>query len=250
MRPLGFAMAGLCAVTTLAVAGVSVAAPAACAFAAPPRVLISEGDAHAKGSRLLQVWDTPDAPVLWSSAEPDGYEAFVAKAMRQETTDPVALLGQTPPYANNRLVAENAAAWIAPANCLEMLLYQAQDQRIETFTAPTEFMAFVLRSPDGARLRIYFYSVNQDGIGRAGPVADPAAADRKAGWTILAGLHDHAFHPGDPALNGPVAPSIPDATFNANFAAEAGMQAAWITNGVSTAHVPAAAFGRFEMEKR
>jgi hypothetical protein len=235
------------AALALAAAGGVRAAPATCAFAAPPKVLLSEGDAHAKGSKLLQVWDTPDAPVLWSSAEPEGYEAFVARAMRQETTDPVALLEQNP-YANSHLVAANAAAWIAPANCLEMLLYQAQDQRIETFTAPTEFMAIVLRSPDGARLRVYFYSVNQDGIGRATPIADPAQVDHGAGWTILAGLHNHSFHPGDPKLNGPVAPSNPDAKFNAAFAAEAAMQAAWITNGVSTAHIPAEAFGRFQME--
>ncbi|THD67304.1 hypothetical protein [Phenylobacterium sp.] len=242
-----FGVAGVVAALAVAIAGGAGAAPAVCAFAAPPKVLLSEGDAHAKGSKLLQVWDTPDAPVLWSPAEPDGYEAFLARAMRQETTDPVRLLDQNP-YANSHLVAANAAAWIAPANCLEMLLYQAQDQRIETFTAPTEFMAMVLRSPDGARLRVYFYSINQDGIGRATPVADPAEADFKAGWTILAGLHNHNFHPGDPTLNGPVAPSNPDAKFNATFAAEAGMQAAWITNGVSTAHIPAAAFGRFETE--
>lgn len=245
-----FGIAGLLAAVTLATGGAAVGAPAACAFAAPPKVLLSEGDAHAKGSKQLQVWDVPDAPVLWSAAEPPGYGSFLAKAMRQEATDPVALLGQAAPSANNRLVVENAAAWIAPANCLEMLLYQAQDQRIETFTAPTEFMAVILRSPDRARLRIYSYTTNQDGIGRASPVADPAEADRRVGWTVLAGLHNHSFHPGDPMLNGPVSPSVPDATFNANFAAEAGMQAAWITNGVSTVHIPASAFGRFEMEKR
>ena len=244
-------IAGLIAALALAAGEGASAQPAACAVAAPPRVLMSQGDAHARGSKLLQVWDIPDAPVLWSPAEPAGYDAFLAKAMRQEVTDPVALLAQAPsPSANNRLVVENALAWIAPANCLEMLLFQVQDQRIETFTAPTEFMAIVLRSPDGARLRIYAYTVNQDGIGRATPVAEPAAADHRAGWTILAGLHNHSFHPGDPLLNGPVAPSAPDAAFNANFAVEAGMQAAWITNGVSTSHIPAEAFGRFEMEKR
>jgi len=243
----GFWGASLVAAFAVSIAGEATAAPAACAFAAPAKVLVSEGDSHAKGSKLLQVWDTPDTPVLWSPVEPAGYEAFTAKAMRQETTDPVALLEQSP-YANSHLVAANAAAWIAPANCLEMLLYQAQDRRIETFTAPTEFMAIVLRSPEVARLRIYFYSVNQDGIGRATPVADPAEADHRAGWTILAGLHNHSFHPGDPKLNGPVAPSVADAAFNAKFAAEAGMQAAWITNGISTVHIPAEAFGRFEME--
>jgi hypothetical protein len=242
-------IAGLLGVAALSVGADAVARPVRCVFAAAPTVLVSEGDPHAKGSKRLQVWDVPDAPVLWSQIPPEGYEGFMAKAMRQADTDPVHLLEQTP-SANNRLVAQNAAAWIAPATCLEMLLYQAQDQRIDTFAAPTEFMAFILRSPDGRWLRIYAYTVNQDGIGRASPVADPAAADHRAGWTVLAGLHNHSFHPGDPLLNGPVAPSLPDAGFNANFAAEAGMQAAWITNGVSTAHIPAAAFGRFETPPR
>jgi len=66
-------------------------------------------------------------------------------------------------------------------------------------------------------------------------------------WTIVAMLHNHAFHPGQPELNGAPAPSRPDAQFLVNFAGS-GMAEAWITNGLHTAHIPAAAFGLFERD--
>lgn len=212
------------------------------------RVLAQSGDAHASGGRLLQVWDVPESPVWWSRAEPAGYDAFRAKVAKHVgETNPVRLLAQVP-SRNNQLVAERATDWIGPATCLEKLLQQVQDRRIDTFASPTEFLAFVLRSADGARLRVYFYTVNQDGIGRATPASDPVLADRRAGWLVLGGLHNHAFHPGQPELNAPLAPSKPDAQFNQNFAASAGMAEAWITNGLHTARIPAAAFGAFERD--
>lgn len=224
-------------------------ASAVCAFPSGPKVLAEEGEPHAKGSRLLQVWEFGDAPVWWSKAEPAGYGDFRARVRRLAgETDPVKLLDQTP-SANGRLVAENASAWIAPATCLEKLLFQIQDQRIDTFAAPTEFVSMVLRSADGARLRVYFYTVNQDGIGRASPISEPAMADHRAGWTVLAALHNHNFHPGDVRLNSALAPSLPDAQLNLNMAREAGLQGAWITNGLHTAHIPASAFGAMERDQ-
>lgn len=224
------------------------AAPARAADCALPaaKVLLQEGEASGRASRLLQVWELADGPVWWSSADPAGYDAFRARAARLAAeTDPVRLLQQVP-SANNRIVTEHAQAWIRPANCLEKLLQQAQDRRIDTFAEPTEFMSFVLRSPDARRLRVYFYTVNRDGIGRVTPIAEPAMVDRRAGWMLLAGLHNHNFHPGRPDLNAPLAPSAPDAQFNRNFAQEAGMAEAWITNGLHTARIPASAFDLFE----
>ncbi|MGH6909609.1 MAG: hypothetical protein ACREEG_05435 [Phenylobacterium sp.] len=232
---------------TLVLAGAA-QARAACAFPSAPRVLAEEGEPQVKESRLLQVWEFADAPVWWSTAEPAGYGDFRARTKRLAgETDPVKLLGQAP-STNNRLVAQNAAAWIAPATCLEKLLFQIQDRRSDTFTAPTEFFALVLRSADGARLRVYFYTVNQDGIGRASPISEPAAADNRAGWTVLGALHNHNFHPGDARQNSSLAPSLPDAQFNANMAKETGLQSAWITNGLHTAHIPASAFGAMEQD--
>jgi len=226
-----------------------VAAPAGaatCAFPQEARVLHEQGEPQAKGSRLLRVWEAPEGPVWWSTADPKGYGDFRARVRRHAgETDPLRLLQQVP-SKNNQVVAENAKAWIGPANCLEKLLQQAQDRRIDTFRDPTEFAAFVLRSPDGKTLRIYSYTVNQDGIGRITPLADPVMADREAGWTVLGGLHNHNFHPGQPLLNAPLAPSAPDAHFNVNFAREAGMAEAWITNGLHTVRIPAAAFHLFD----
>lgn len=243
-RPARWA-AVLAAALFAAVAGGAQAGPR-CAFPTPPTVLVQDGDAHAKGGRLLQVWDIPNARVLWSRAEPPGYAAFRAKAARLAgETDPVWLLRQTG-FRNSAIVAAHAKAWIRPATCLEKLLFQIQDRRIDTFEAPTEFVSFVLRSPDGRRLKVYFYTVNQDGIGRASPVSDPVRTDAAAGWRVLANLHNHNFHPGDPDTNGPLAPSLPDAQVNRNLAAATGLEAAWITNGLHTARIPASAFGAFE----
>jgi hypothetical protein len=222
-------------------------------------VLASEGGGHARGDRLLQVWDVPDAPVLWSNADPadPAFAAFKAGVARKvSVTDPVALLRASPAWDNarlkqaNALVADHAAQWIAPAGCLEKLLIALQHARIDTFEQPTEFAALVLRSPDGGRLRIYFLTVNEDGIGRMSPLTEPALADVKAGWRVLMGLHNHGFHPKEPSLNGVLAASEADAQFAVNFAAEAGLEAAWITNGLNTSRIPAAAFGLFTAPER
>lgn len=225
-----------------------------CAFPAAPRVIASQGDSHAKGARLVQVWDVPDAPVYWSTATPrdPAFQAFLAGvASHVAVTDPVALLRASPAWDNprlqqsNALVADRAADWIRPAGCLETLLLSVQFGRVDMFERPTEFAALVLRSPGGDRLRIYYLTINEDGIGRISPLTEPAMVDVKAGWRAEIALHNHGFHPGQPSLDGVLAPSEADAQFAANFAAEAGLRAAWITNGLHTSRIPAAAFGLF-----
>ncbi len=223
-------------------------AQTACAFPSPPRVIASEGP------KLVQVWDIPDSAVYWSNADPAdaafaGFKAGLAKHVR--TTDPVALLRASPAFdnarlkANNALVADHAEAWIASAGCLEKLLMTVQHKRVDTFVRPTEFAALVLRSPDRARLRIYYLTIDADGIGRMSPLTEPAIADVKAGWRIEIALHNHSFHPGQPALDGVLAPSEADAQFAVNLAAEAGLQSAWITNGLHTSRIPVSAFRLF-----
>lgn len=218
-------------------------------------VLEQSGDPQGANGRLLQVWEIADDPALWLAGDPlsEGYRDFRNKvAAKGIETDPVALLKASPSAgsdkANNELVIARAADWIRPAGCLERFLVGYQHARVDTFVAPTEFMAMVLRSADGARLRIYFYTINQDGIGRVGPVSEPALVDVAQGWRVMIGMHTHVFHPGQPLLDGIVAPSVPDADFNANFAVSGGMQEAWITNGVHTVRIPAAAFGLFKRD--
>jgi hypothetical protein len=104
-----------------------------------------------------------------------------------------------------------------------------------------------MRSADNSRLRVYFYTINQDGIGRASPLTQPAERDRQAGWTMEIVLHSHVFHPGQPELDGLIAPSVADADLAFNLL-DAGLKQAWITNGVHTVRIPADAFGLFERE--
>lgn len=231
--------------------GPSPQAPGRCELTDAPVVMQASGDPHGPDGKLLQVWTVADDPVLWSEASPvsGGYADFRAKVTASGVeTDPVKLLKAASPMKNNAVVLEHARAWIHPAGCLEKLLVGLQHERIDTFKAPTEFASIVTRSPDGTRLKIYFYTVNQDGIGRASPFTEPATADVAQGWTMKLALHPHAFHPGDAMLNGPVAPSVPDAGLAFNLHESAGLQASWITNGVSTVRIPASAFGEFERE--
>ena len=224
----------------------NITAPA-CALPTPT-VIETSGDPHGPNGRLLQVWDVADNPVLWSKATPvgGGYADFRAKlAQSGETTDPLELLAANP-TPNNKLVAANAASWISPAGCLEKLMVGLQHERRDIFMAPTEFANIVMRSADGARLRIYFFTINQDGIGRMSPLTNPALADAANGWSVMLAMHTHAFHQGNAQLNGIVSPSTPDADFQYNFAEEAGLEQSWITNGVSTVRIPAAEFGSFE----
>jgi hypothetical protein len=247
-------MRGILAGLLLVLAGCQATPPAetvACALPAPT-VIEQTGDPHGADGRLLQVWEIADAPVLWSEASPAGGYADFREQVRTKgiETDAVALLKAAPTTdaklaANNMLVVTHAGEWVRPAGCFEKLMVGLQHERIDTFKAPTEFVSVVMRSPDKARLKIYFFTVNQDGIGRMSPVTNPAALDREAGWTMELVLHPHAFHPGQPALNGIVAPSVPDAGFNFN-ASEDGLQQSWITNGIDTVRIPAAAFALFE----
>jgi hypothetical protein len=222
------------------------AAQPLCALPQKPVVLINDSDAHKRGGRLLQVWEIADAPVLWSYADPAsaGYRDFAAKRKEKvPNSDPLYLLAQAP-QRNNALVAQNAKEWLRPATCLEKLLMGMQQERLDMFETPSEFSSFVLRS--GKRVRIYFYTNNQDGLGRMTPVTDPIRKDVQQGWRLQFGLHNHPFHPGKPEQNGPPAPSVPDAHFHYNARDELGLAEARITNGVDTVRIPADAFDRFE----
>lgn len=246
-------MRWLAALGCLAIAGCQTAPKAGslstCTLSAPT-ILDQSGDPHSADGRLLQVWDVANDPVLWSSADPvsGAYADFRTKLARNgEITDPRKLLAGNP-TPNNELVAANAASWIRPTGCFEKLMVGLQHERRDIFVAPTEFANIVLRSADGTRFRIYFFTINQDGIGRMSPLTEPAMADHAKGWTVVLTMHTHAFHPGNAQLNGIVSPSVPDAAFNYNFAQEAGMAEAWITNGVNTVRIPASEYGRFQRE--
>ena len=236
------------AVLSLTVATIPSHADAACEFGGEPRVLMEDGAPHEVGSKLLQFWEVPDRPVLWSETAPETgeYRRFrLELAERKIETDPVRLLERSP-TENNRIVIRNAGDWIKPAACIEMLLFGHQHARLDTFETPSEFASIILRSPDGQRLRIYYYTINHDGIGRMDPIVEPALKDRQDGWEVLVALHSHVFHPGQPEIDGILAPSEPDADFHVRFHAPSGVREARITNGVHTVTMPASSFDGFK----
>jgi len=222
---------------------------ATCALPVNPTLLQQIGDPHGPDGKLLQVWEVQNDPALWSTATPrdPNYQDFLTKLGKAGIdTDPLVILAASP-TPNSDLVARNASAWIKPAGCLEKILIGYQHDRIDTFVAPTEFASLILRSPDESRLRIYYYTINQDGIGRASPITEPAIADMQTGWRLAVALHNHAFHPGQPKLNGITAPSEADADFHANLATS-GLEQAWITNGLHTVRIPASTFSQFKVD--
>jgi hypothetical protein len=219
-----------------------------CAFTTAPEVLFESGDPHRSGSELLHYYEEPYPSVLWSARRPPpgSYDRFLAKLMeRRVETDPVTLLRGSP-WANNSIVARFAREWIVPVNCLEMLLTGAQNARMDLLDAPTEFVSFILRSPDGARVRIYVYTRNEDGIGNVGRIEETIAPALAEGWTLQIVLHNHTFHVDQRVLNAVTAPSEADAQLAGNLARDPGLSEAWITNGLHTARIPASEFGRFE----
>ena len=201
MRALKASLLLVAASAILAITPAAAGAPrAACEFKSEPIVLISEGDPHVVGSRLLQVWDEPDQPSFWSNGDPTGdeYSRYTRKLTEQNVhTDPVMLLKASPSF-NNDVVARNASRWIKPATCLEKLLIGRQNERIDLLENTTEFVAVVLRWPSTDRVRVYFYTVNRNGIGRMSPVTSLIDIDAAAGGSVDLGHSQSLFLPTRP----------------------------------------------------
>jgi hypothetical protein len=228
-----------------------------CALDATPRVLEMSGNAHTVGSRLAQVWEVEAAPVFWTTEPPatGSFAGFVA-ALRASgvDTNPVSLLRRKAALPqtswgdarNDSLVARESSRWVYRINCLEMLLIGIQNGRIGLLQQSTEFTAFVLRSSTGRRLRIYYYTRNEDGIGNVGAILAPVARDYQEGWIVMANLHNHNFRIGQTDPNAVVSPSLSDAQLYQTLAAKYQLREAWITNGLHTARIPVSAFGRLQ----
>jgi hypothetical protein len=124
-----------------------------------------------------------------------------------------------------------------------MLLLSEQNDRIALLDDPTEFLSVILRSADEKRLKIYFFSKNENGIGNISAIMVKIRGDKAQGWILTSTLHNHNFELHAPGLNAAVAPSVPDGLLNQQLRDE--IEAAWITNGLNTVRIPARAFGRF-----
>ncbi|MGO4168031.1 hypothetical protein [Novosphingobium sp. YAF33] len=221
-----------------------------CELSGVTTVLIEDGPAHATGSRLLRRWDLPNDQQWDETGTPTGpaYQGYLRQIENNGFDGNPAKILKTNDTFNNRLVASHLDDWMKPASCLEKRLLLDQHERLNMISAPTEFAAFALLSSDQKTVRVYIYTVNRNGIGKATPLTTPVGQDVRSGWIPLFALHNHPFVPGDKRLNGAPAPSVPDADFQNNSAKYLGLPEARITNGVDTAHIPASAFATFRLQ--
>lgn len=228
-------------------------AHAPCALRGSSEVVFEEGAPSAPGSRRLVLWEVEDDPVLWSTRRPasPSLEAFRQEVRRQVgDVSPRAILERAIAQptseretALNRQVLASVDRRVVPMRCFDAIFLSRQTERMDMVTAPTEVLAYVLRSADGRRLRIVEYTVNAPGIGRVGPVFEQVDAIVAAGgwrpWTVFHN-HNFFFEEEAPWRGGSVAPSAPDADLTMVMRDERGLPEIWITNGLSTLVLPTA----------
>jgi len=223
--------------------------------------LSSDGPPDAANSMRLARWDLDEGPVWWSETLPASrpLEDY-RRAVRALAPDlgQRALMRRSLPFhdpATQRSIrvalaeldaSERPDRPVRPVQCLEAALLADQARRMDMVKAPTEVLAYILRSTDGRRLRVYAYTVNSAGIGRLGPLNDAVAPDLASGaWRFAVAFHNHNVFFDEPDLGGVVAPSVPDVQALTGLSDELGMAEAWITNGFDTGVWDAAALHRF-----
>lgn len=212
--------------------------------------LIQEGDSHTAGAKLLQRRDIPNDSAWDGTGTPrhTGYQEYLDELNKRGIEkNPAKILKVNDSY-NNRIVGSHLNDWMKPASCLEKVLLAEQHARMNMFSMPSEFASFALLSSDKKTVRIYTYTVNQNGIGKANPLTAPVREGVHNGWRPLFVLHNHPIVPGNNRINGAPSPSVPDADFQNNSAKYLGLPQARITNGVNTVHIPASAFAEFRFQ--
>jgi hypothetical protein len=210
-----------------------------CAFRTDPHVVES------RESHFLQFWLEPDRSVLGRQTLPAAasLHRFREEVAESFPTDPIVLLDNLflqidgADAENNRIASAGEAGSIRPIDCLEALLFAAQADRgvqqgHSMFSAPTEFLSFVLRKE--GMLKIWFYTVDQPGIGGVSIFDDLLDADREDGWEVVRNIHNHNFFPDGDLLLGGIAPSAGDVQALRAATRRFGLPAASITNGFHT----------------
>jgi hypothetical protein len=233
-------------------AAVGRAEESACRFSSPPAIVIKEP------SRVLQHWDVDDSPRWSSGMMPDSpafrrFIRYVRARMDVSALDRYikpSASATGPDERNTRLMLSEKIGDVAPIDCLEALLFSEQAMRHPMETRPTEFLALVLRRDERGkgRLRIWYFTVDQPGIGRPGPIVDAVTEDVKAGWKPVLNLHNHNFFfDKSPVVPGVPWPSANDAqvmknlTFNGLPVPRTG-----VTNGFVTSHLKPQELQRFQ----
>ena len=213
-------------------------------------------------------FDLADEPRLWQPAGPDEIVSRFRAALRGRLgQDPEArallerqrrIFAAAPPEwsgeaANATLVLEGRVGAIAPVTCLEAMLWKWQAARYPMLDHPTEFGAFVLRAP--GRVRVYLSSADLVGQRVRGGVTQLVQADERAGFHLVAHLHNHPFlfdrTVGDRMwtleatredVAGALAPSMTDVRFYRTLRDSLGLEEGWVTNGLQSSHFRAGEF--------
>ena len=213
---------------------------------------------------LHELLDVQDTPSLWEAATSDEalgrYREAVSARLGGKIEPRDTLLAQREVFAafpggageaaNGTALLEGRAGAIGPIRCLELLLWRRQAARYPMLEHPTEFGAYILRSKD--RVRVYFSSADRVGQKLRAEVRERVIADRKAGFEVVAHLHNHPFLfdrvVGDRLwttpetlrdVAGAVAPSKADVQALRAMRETVGLQGAWVTNGLYTARFKA-----------
>ncbi len=213
-----------------------------------------------------------DAPEWWAPAPMDaereqyraallarlgGEQALQQRALLQRSLEThAAMKGDRAREAENAsVVLEGKAGTLGFISCLEWRLFQRQARRFPMLERPTEFGAYVLRGH--GQLRVYLSGADRVGGKLRHEVRDRVVADVGRGFAPMAHGHNHNFmfdrKPGDRMwtteesvndVGGGVAPSLTDVQAWRSMREHFGLQGAWVTNGLDTAHYIAEDFDR------
>lgn len=213
-----------------------------------PHVVVEEP------GRLLQYWLVEDRPSLNEAALPESQSLheFRERIAAALDVDPRALLERQLPHVtggdaeNVRLVLSGEAGSLRPMSCLEGLLLATQTERSvaqgrSMETHPTEFLSYILKR--GNTLKIWYYTVDQAGVGGLATLHEPLDRDLVEGWTVAKNLHNHNFflQAADGKVLGGMVPSATDIEYLRNM----GIERATITNGFDSIDLAPADLERF-----
>lgn len=265
-------------ITTALLAPACGGAPADSAASPPPRPSPSLGKAsevisvnEPRPGELHLVFDIKDTPELHTPLPDDdriaSYRSRIAARLHGDVSPRELLRRQRAVMEsigserargdaeNAAMLLEGRAGTLGPATALESLLFLEQAGRWPMIEHPSEFGAFILRGKE--RIRVYFSSFESVGGKIRGEVNERVLADEKAGFEVLAHLHNHTFMfdrvPGDRMwttpetvndVGGALAPSTTDVQFYRSIREMIGLRGAWVTNGLDTARFAASDFDR------
>jgi len=213
----------------------SVRTPNQCQLTTSPTIIVD------RPGKILQYWDEANIPELWVPLKaPSKLLSAFRKAINNSTSREIKtiLKNQLPleqsleDRQNISLTLSGKAGTIRPINCFESLMLEQQLARKPMITEPTEFLAMVLSK--GSMLRIYFYSIDQPGIGNVDEIDKIVGQAVNDGFKVIFSLHNHNFFLKKANVQGGIAPSGNDVQVFRAQRESLGVEKALITNGFDT----------------